>query len=365
MSADERLVGVAWDALPFSRHDRIGLPRLLAETRVDVFIALQFYTASELPCPHVRVIHDLWPLEQPALLAPWSFAEARFGHRELEDFLREATTGVDGSREAEVEESRRRGWRLIYHCYRLAVDSATAIMVPTGTVAARLGAWFPAAAAKTKPIYPLGRYFQGLRSRPMQAAVPDRVLHVGNWEPRKNQLALLRVLGLFREERPALSARLVGDRTSLHREYIAELTGRVAAAERQGWLADLGRVTDSQLWQAIRQAHVLVQPSLDEGFGLPAVEAMALGTPVISSSAGAIPEVCGGAAAIVDPHDQRLLLETLRQVLDDQTAYEELRSRGRDRATDLLARPHAQMFRDLLVEAASGSQGQSVFSTDH
>jgi glycosyltransferase involved in cell wall biosynthesis len=224
--------------------------------------------------------------------------------------------------------------------------------VPTGTVAASLGAWFPAAAARTKPIYPLGRYLQKLISRPAQAAIPDRVLHVGNWEPRKNQLTLLRVLSSSREERPTLSARLVGGRTSLHREYIAELAEQVAAAERQSWLVDLGPTTDSQLWQAMQQARALVQPSLDEGFGLPAVEAMALGTPVISSSAGAIPEVCAGAAALVDPNDEHLLLQTLRQVLDDQTTYQELRSRGRDRATELLIRPHSQMFRDLLIAAA-------------
>ena len=74
---------------------------------------------------------------------------------------------------------------------------------------------------------------------------------------------------------------------------------------------------------------VFAYPSLYEGFGIPPVEAMACGTPVVASTAGAFPEVLGDAALLVDPHDEDALAEALQAAADDRG---ELRRRGLERA---------------------------------
>ena len=110
----------------------------------------------------------------------------------------------------------------------------------------------------------------------------DYVLAVGTLEPRKNLVAAVD------------AARLAG----------AEL--RVAGAAGWGGVAApgwVGEPTDEELAALMRGARCLVYPSLYEGFGLPVLEAMACGTPVVTSRRGATEEVAGGAAVLVDPHD--------------------------------------------------------------
>src|SRR5207237_8824356 len=98
----------------------------------------------------------------------------------------------------------------------------------------------------------------------------------------------------------------------LARTNSARVAGRVT---RLGYVAEGGRE------DLYRSARALVMPSLDEGFGLPALEAMSAGVPVVVSSRGSLPEVVGGAGAQVDPSDIAALADALdRAVTDDQWA---------------------------------------------
>ena len=82
-------------------------------------------------------------------------------------------------------------------------------------------------------------------------------------------------------------------------------------------------------------ARALVFPSLDEGFGLPVVEAFACGTPVLASTAGALPETAGGAALLVDPEDVDAIADGVRRLLEDGALRADLAARGRARAASL------------------------------
>jgi len=142
------------------------------------------------------------------------------------------------------------------------------------------------------------------------SAEGDYVLAVGTLEPRKN---------LPRVEQ---AARLAG----------VEL--RVAGAEGWGGVDTAGRigfVDDERLAQLYRGARCLVYPSLHEGFGIPALEAMACGTPVVTSRGGALEETAGGAAVLVDPLD----VESIAAGIDEAARRrDELRAVGLARAAE-------------------------------
>ncbi|MBZ0102413.1 MAG: glycosyltransferase, partial [Thermoanaerobaculia bacterium] len=97
----------------------------------------------------------------------------------------------------------------------------------------------------------------------------------------------------------------------------------------------LGHLHDADLPALYRGAALLVQPSLWEGFGLPVAEAMALGVPVIAADRGALPEVAGDAALLVDPEDVAAIAAAIASLLDDPAVRADLAQRGRRRAAGL------------------------------
>ena len=106
--------------------------------------------------------------------------------------------------------------------------------------------------------------------------------------------------------------------SSPRRESIHVL-GYVTAAELAGWYA---------------RARVFAFPSLDEGFGMPVLEAMAAGVPVVASNRSALAEVCGKAALVVDPEDTGALRHAIEQVIQDTNLADDLIHRGRLRANE-------------------------------
>jgi glycosyltransferase involved in cell wall biosynthesis len=104
------------------------------------------------------------------------------------------------------------------------------------------------------------------------------------------------------------------------------------AAQASGRLRSLGYVSDAQLKALYQQALCLVFPSRYEGFGLPPLEAMRCGCPVVASNAASLPEVCGDAALFFSPDDDAELARHLRALAGSEALREELRARGRARA---------------------------------
>jgi len=110
----------------------------------------------------------------------------------------------------------------------------------------------------------------------------------------------------------------------------------------------LGRVADERLHAVYAHASCLALPSLHEGFGLPAVEAMAAGTPVVASTRGALPEVTGSAAVLVDPYDSNAIALGIERAINERAA---LVSAGRVRANQFrwskTAAKMAEIYREL------------------
>jgi glycosyltransferase involved in cell wall biosynthesis len=174
---------------------------------------------------------------------------------------------------------------------------------------------------------------------------PFRVLAVGVLQPRKNLGRLLEALTIVSRER-RVELRVVGPDGYQAKEIRERLAGRAAVKV-------LGYIDQQALAAEYRHAHVFVYPSLYEGFGLPVVEAMASGTPVVTTSGGSLPEIAGDAALIVDPLDVPALASAIHRVADDAFLRATLRERGLIRARafswETAARLHDDTYRDALA----------------
>jgi glycosyltransferase involved in cell wall biosynthesis len=141
------------------------------------------------------------------------------------------------------------------------------------------------------------------------------LLYVGGLSPHKN---LPRLIEAFAQAAPADVALLLvgdlGDRFHTHVPVLRAAVERLGLGQRVRFA---GFVPDEDLAHLYRRAYALVQPSLMEGFGLPTVEAMACGTPVISSTAGSLPEVVGEAGVFFTPTNVAQMAQALRTVLAD------------------------------------------------
>lgn len=154
-------------------------------------------------------------------------------------------------------------------------------------------------------------------------------LYLGNLHPRKNVDRLVRAF---------LAARSSGSDLAEHRLVIAgaawwggERT-RELVARAGDHVRFLGRVSDRDRDRLLRSAQALAYPSLFEGFGLPPIEAMAMGTPVLVANATALPETVGDAALLVDPLDEDAIAAGLVRLAADSGLRRELGERGRRRA---------------------------------
>jgi glycosyltransferase involved in cell wall biosynthesis len=117
----------------------------------------------------------------------------------------------------------------------------------------------------------------------------------------------------------------------------------------------LGFVPDDTLAALYRLATVFVFPSLYEGFGLPPLEAMASGTPVVTSNTSSLPEVVGDAAVLVDPYSSASIADGMQQVLGDDTLRKAMSARGRARAREFSWESSVGRIRDIYVEVAGGN----------
>lgn len=152
------------------------------------------------------------------------------------------------------------------------------------------------------------------------------VLTVGTLEPRKNQIRLVEAFHLMRQRGAAPNLKLVlaGRKGWLYEDLFRRV-------EELGLTKDViftGIVPDKDLPALMNGALMFVYPSLYEGFGLPVLEAMACGVPVITSNRSSLPEVVGDAGLLVDPENESALAEALIVILSNQARRQKMSRRG-------------------------------------
>jgi glycosyltransferase involved in cell wall biosynthesis len=186
-------------------------------------------------------------------------------------------------------------------------------------------------------------------ARPPAAPLPARfVFYPANLWKHKNHDVLLRALRLLREER--------GRRVDLVLTGFGQDNGYpVEAMAKSHNVCDqvhvLGYLAVEELAYLYQRADMLVFPSLFEGFGIPLVEAMAVGCPVVAARATSLPEVAGDGAELFDPTSPAALAAAIERVLDDEPWRETLRARGRRRALEFSAAKMAEGHRAVFSQA--------------
>ncbi|HEU4976918.1 MAG TPA: glycosyltransferase family 1 protein [Baekduia sp.] len=257
----------------------------------------------------VLVLHDVAPLRDPRWYSP---AYVRWQRTILPRIARRARMVVTPSAFSRAEV-----------VALLGVEAERVHVVPGG-VDARFRPDLDAAEARAA---------LGLGERPY-------VLTVASRTARKN-LGALEVAAERLAGRGVALVAAGGDRPQFRED------GRGTAVR------PLGHVDDALLPALYAGAAAFVLPSLHEGFGLTAVEALAAGTPVVASDRGALPEVCGDAAQLVDPTDPAAIADALERALDDPAPW---RAAGPPRAAPLTWEATARRMDDLIGELAFGGR---------
>jgi len=152
------------------------------------------------------------------------------------------------------------------------------------------------------------------------------ILSVGALQVRKNTLGLIRAFERLPEGwRLVLAGSLSGFGAP-------QLWAAVEGSPRKGFIDLRGWVSDEELAGLYARASIFAFPSLDEGFGIPVLEAMASGVAVMASNTSALPEVCGDAALMVDPRDSDEMTSALGRLMQQESLRLDLAARGRARA---------------------------------
>jgi len=176
------------------------------------------------------------------------------------------------------------------------------------------------------------------------------VLYAGNVKPHKNLERLIDAFHLVRKRGlEHLKLVMIGDEISRY----SSLRRAVHRHQLHKYVRFLGYLPEATLAVMYRLAGVFVFPSLYEGFGLPPLEAMASGTPVVTSNVSSLPEVAGDAAVLIDPYDPASIAGGIEQVLTNETLRHDLRQKGLARARQFSWEQSVRRVREIYEEVSA------------
>ena len=305
-----RLIGLP--GRNYAIEEQVALPALVLRNRIDLLHCPANTFPLFLP-PRVALvvtIHDVMYLMPQKQMGGRFSVYQRLGR---------------AYRRLVVRRLRRRTASLLTVSNRSAQDVAAYLGVPRATITVT----HEAAPPQFRRIDGQSDGLNAIRAR--RNLDGDFILALGGIDPRKNTDAVLMAYLEFRR------------RSNLRHKLAvvglpAGATARFARiAERAGLAQDVefpGFVSDDELVSLYNAASMFVYPSRYEGFGLPVLEAMSCGTPVIASTAGAVPEVAGDAAILVDPDDMRALSDAIIGLASDTSARRVLSAKGLRRASE-------------------------------
>jgi len=290
---------MCWRAMPARLWLPLTVPSALRAGRIDVFHGTNHMIPPLCPIPTVMTVHDLSALTMPQ-------------HHTWRNRLLSVP---------QMLLSLHRATRLIAVSQATAADLAR---VP-GIDAERIRVIPEAAAPGLTPALP-----EQVRELIARLRLPTTFfLFLGALEPRKNVVTLVRALGQLHSAGDNRAQLVIAGAAGWRNDNVRAEVHRLGLASVVHFV---GYIAPGDLPALYGAAMAFVYPSLFEGFGLPPLEAMACGTPVITSNTTSLPEVVGDAAVQVDPLDVEALAGALARVTGDAGLRAELRARGLERA---------------------------------
>lgn len=324
---ENRLLEVVETRFPFPAlrmtWSTLGTPTLetLLGRPVDVALHPNYLPIPQKRGARILAVHDVTFLTQPELAMP--SAVKTYG-RDLPKHLKDCSLVLTFSKFTQGQilqlfpDLGERKVRVIPH----GVDEAFQRPAPPSTVQAMRMRW-----GLDRP------YF----------------LHVGTLEPRKNLLRLVHAFLLFKQARKTAHQLVLAGPAGWVGEEFMGFIQSPALAKSVRWI---DYVPEGDLPALYTGADAFLFPSLMEGFGLPVLEAMGCGVPVVCSHAGSLPEVAGDAAYQADPTDIGQWAEVMGRLAKDAALTEELRSRGLRQAARFQWENTARLTLDAFNEAA-------------
>ena len=297
---DQSLPGVAFSTLDGSWiqwWDQVTLPRALARDGITVFLSPYYKGPVRAPCPVVLTIHDLYFINYPGRHRP---AYEAVVTRAARLYAARATAIISDSEYSKRE-----------IVARLGVSAAKVSVIPVA-----LGGEFKPASLTAA-------------ARARYALTAPYVLYVGNFNPHKNIPRLIRAFALLPGPVRSRHVLVLAGGYGEGRPELARLAESLGLTDR---VIFSGRVEDVDLPALYSEAAAFVTPSLAEGFGATALEAMACGAPVVTSNRAALPEVVADAGLLFDAEQEREIAAVLLRVLSEPSLAEDLRRRGFARA---------------------------------
>jgi glycosyltransferase involved in cell wall biosynthesis len=313
-------------APPYSLSEQIRIPMTLLREHIDLFHAPHYVLPPLIHCRSVVTIHDcihlMFPQYLPGRLA-YAYAKAQLwtaAHRSDRVLTVSETSKLD-----------------ILRRFRVPADKVTVVY---NAIDERLA----------RP--PAEEDFERVRAR-YQLKDPF-ALYVGNIKPHKNLERLIEAFHELRQESAFETLKLViiGDEIT---KYLG-LRRAVHRHKLHKHVRFFGFVPLETLSVLYRLASVFVFPSLYEGFGLPPLEAMYFGTPVVTSNVSSLPEVVGDAALLVDPYSSTSIADGMRRALTDESLRASLREKGMARAREFSWEHSVQHIRDVYGEVMEQTQ---------
>lgn len=295
--------------------DQVRLPRQLARDKVEVFLSPYYKGPLWAPCPVVLTIHDLF------------FIQYVGRKRLVYDIVMTWLARLYVSRAAAVITDSEYSKRAIME--RLGVLETKVTVIPVA-----LGAEF-----RPQPLSDAVRHRYGITG--------PYILHVGNFKPHKNLVRLLQAYAALPETLRKTYRLVLAGGGRDHRPAVERLARSLGV---DGQVLFPGLIDEENLPAIYSGCALFILPSLEEGFGLPALEAMACGAPVVATNRAAVPEVVGQAAVLFDPEDVASIVEAMERVLSQDELRERLRQQGLRRAGEFTFERSAERVLALLRE---------------
>lgn len=300
---------------------RAALPLRLRRDKADLVHLPSTIVPRLLPCPAVVTVHDL----------AWAHYPESYDPRDLRMQTRAVPPSV------------RRAAHVIAVSESTARDLQEILEVPAGKISVTL----LGVSSRFSPEGPrlAGSAFPGAEH------VEGCLLYVGRLQERKNLVRLLDAYAQVRRRREAPKLVLAGP-DSPHGRELARKAQEMGLAEQ---VIFPGYLPEDILPAVYRSAAALVYPSLYEGFGLSVLEAMASGTPVITSNRASLAEVAGDAGCLVNPEEVAELASAVERVLADGRLRDDLRERGLARSREFRWARTAELTADVYRRIAGGT----------